>query len=74
MTYLPSLELIAAYVSGLNACGYCHGIHTAVAEAFGIAEGTFAGLLDDLDTAPVDERLRPLLRYAGSYAGLKDLF
>jgi alkylhydroperoxidase family enzyme len=21
-------ELIAAYVSGLNACGYCHGVHT----------------------------------------------
>jgi AhpD family alkylhydroperoxidase len=30
-------ELIAAYVAGLNACGYCHGIHIAVAEAFGIA-------------------------------------
>lgn len=58
-------ELIAAYVSGLNACGYCHGIHTAVAEAFGIAEGTLTGLLDDLDTAPVDERLRPLLHYVG---------
>lgn len=58
-------ELIAAYVSGLNACGYCHGIHTAVAEAFGVAEGTLAGLLDDLDTAAVDERLKPILRYVG---------
>ena len=58
-------ELIAAYVSGLNACGYCHGIHGAVAEAFGIAEGTLTALLDDLDTAPVGARLRPLLRYAG---------
>lgn len=58
-------ELIAAYVSGLNACGYCHGIHTAVAEAFGIAEGTLTSLLDDPDTAPIDERLKPLLRYVG---------
>jgi AhpD family alkylhydroperoxidase len=33
-------ELIAAYVSGLNACGYCHGVHAATAEAFGIPEDT----------------------------------
>jgi AhpD family alkylhydroperoxidase len=32
-------ELIAAYVSGLNACGYCHGVQTATAQAFGIDEG-----------------------------------
>ncbi len=24
-------ELIAAFVSGLNACRYCHGVHTATA-------------------------------------------
>lgn len=57
-------ELIAAYVSGLNACGYCHGIHIAVAEAFGVAENTLTALIDDLHTAPVPERLRPVLRYA----------
>ena len=26
-------ELIAAFMSGLNACGYCHGVHTATAQA-----------------------------------------
>ena len=57
-------ELIAAYVSGLNACGYCHGVHTATAQAFGIPEGTLAALLDDVGTAPVAERMKPLLRYA----------
>jgi AhpD family alkylhydroperoxidase len=36
-------ELIAAFVSGLNACGYCHGVHTATARAFGVGEGTLAG-------------------------------
>jgi AhpD family alkylhydroperoxidase len=30
-------ELIAAYVSGLNACVYCHGTHAAVAVACGVA-------------------------------------
>jgi uncharacterized peroxidase-related enzyme len=58
-------ELIAAYVSGLNACRYCHGVHTATAQSFGIPAGTLAALLDDIGTAPVAERMKPLLRYAG---------
>lgn len=56
-------ELIAAFVSGLNACGYCHGVHSATAESFGIPEGTLEALLADPDTAPVDERLRPVFHY-----------
>jgi uncharacterized peroxidase-related enzyme len=58
-------ELIAAYVSGLNACGYCHGVHTVTAEACGIEAGVAPAAVADLDAAPVDERLRPLLRYVG---------
>ena len=58
-------ELIAAYVSGVNSCDYCHGVHAATAGAFGIGEGTLTALLDDVDTAGVDERMRPLLRYIG---------
>src|SRR5260370_7097841 len=58
-------ELIAAYVSGLNACRYCHGVHTATAQAFGINEGTLGALLADVGTAPVTERMKPLLEYVG---------
>jgi uncharacterized peroxidase-related enzyme len=58
-------ELIAAYVSGVNACGYCHGVHTATAEAFGVPEGLLTAALADLDGAPVDDKLRPVLRYVG---------
>src|SRR5438128_8957671 len=29
-------ELVAAYVSGLNGCRYCHVVHTATAERLGI--------------------------------------
>jgi len=58
-------ELIAAYVSGVNACTYCHGVHAATAEAFGVPAGLLAAALDDLDTAPVDKLLRPVLRYVG---------
>lgn len=56
-------ELIAAYVSGLNGCRYCHGIHTATAEALGVQEGTVRNLLDGIEAAPVDQRMKPVLRY-----------
>src|SRR5919197_1026809 len=32
-------ESIAAYVSGLNRCRYCHGVHAATAERLGATEG-----------------------------------
>jgi len=56
-------ELMAAYVSGLNGCGYCHGVHAATAEAFGLPAGLLAAVLADLDSAPVDDRMKPVLRY-----------
>jgi uncharacterized peroxidase-related enzyme len=58
-------ELIAAYVSGVNSCNYCHGIHAQTAEAFGIEPGLLEAALTDLDTAPVADNLRPILRYVG---------
>jgi len=56
-------ELIAGYVSGLNACIYCHGVHEATAQASGIPEGLMVQLLDDIDKAAVDEKMKPILRY-----------
>lgn len=58
-------ELIAAYVSGLNSCSFCYGTHAKVAEAFGLSEDLVAALIEDVDTAPIRDALRPLLRYAG---------
>src|ERR687892_2429698 len=57
-------ELIAAYVSGLNRCGYCRGIHTATAERLGAPEGTVSALLEESDTASVPGRMQPVLDYA----------
>ena len=57
-------ELIAAYVSGLNACQYCYGAHTYAARAMGIEVELIEALLADRATAPVDETLKPLLAYA----------
>lgn len=56
-------ELIAAFVSGVNSCRYCHGAHSLVARAFGVDEAVLATSLDDIDIAPVDARLKPILRY-----------
>lgn len=56
-------ELIAAYVSGLNACAFCLGSHRVYAEALGVAPGLVDALLDNPDTAPVAPKMRPLLAY-----------
>ena len=58
-------ELIAAYVSGLNACNFCYGAHRLYAEVFGFDPALVEQMVADLDAAPVDEKLKPLLRYAG---------
>jgi uncharacterized peroxidase-related enzyme len=57
-------ELIAAYVSGLNRCSYCQGVHTATAERLGVAKGVTQQLLDGVETADVAEKMKPALRFA----------
>jgi uncharacterized peroxidase-related enzyme len=57
-------ELIGGYVSGLNACGFCFGEHQAVAEKMGIDPGVMEALMADIDTAPVSEKLRVVLKFA----------
>jgi len=56
-------ELIGAFVSGTNKCTYCYDTHQATAEAMGVSAGVLDALLIDIDTAPVDVRLRPVLRF-----------
>jgi len=57
-------ETIAAYVSGLNHCRYCHGVHTATAERLGVPAGAVQQLVEGVDMAPVAEKMKPILRYA----------
>ncbi len=63
-------ELIAAFVSGLNACEFCFGAHKIYARAFGVDEALIDSLLVSVDTAPVDDKLKPILKYV---AKLKDM-
>ncbi len=57
-------ELIAAYVSGLNKCRYCHAVHTATAERLGVEAGAILRLVNTNDSPAVAERMKPVLRYA----------
>ncbi|HEX7005836.1 MAG TPA: carboxymuconolactone decarboxylase family protein [Alphaproteobacteria bacterium] len=61
-------QLIAAYVSGLNQCQFCHGAHSAIAADLGVGKTLFAALLDDVDGAPVVDKIKPVLRYARTLA------
>ena len=56
-------ELIGAYTSGLNNCTFCYNTHKATAEAFGVEEGLLDALVNDLESAPVDDKMKALLMY-----------
>jgi uncharacterized peroxidase-related enzyme len=62
---LAERELIAAYTSSGNGCRFCTLSHAAVARAhYGAEAAVVDAVLADAATAPVDERLRALLRIA----------
>lgn len=56
-------ELIAAYVSSLNACRYCVDSHSMVAGQFGIDPRVLTQLNDSIDDAEVRDPLKPVLHY-----------
>ena len=49
-------ELIAAYVSGLNHCRYCHGVHVATAELLGMPQASLVSALEDIEAAPIENK------------------
>jgi uncharacterized peroxidase-related enzyme len=58
-------ELIAAYVSSLNACTYCLDSHAAIASwHFGNDEGFVRSVVADPATAVISDKLRALLAIA----------
>jgi len=56
-------ELIAAYTSGLNSCDFCYGGHAAFAEAFGIEEGLLETIIENIDSANIENKMKVLLRF-----------
>ena len=57
-------EIIAAYVSGLNACSFCYRGHKAIAEIFGVEEGLIDRLLEDFYSVELTPKLKAALEYA----------
>lgn len=57
-------ELIATYVSSLNDCAYCRTSHLPSMELHGIEQNVVDALVENIDSAPVDERLKPIFAFA----------
>src|SRR6266487_4877430 len=55
-------ELMAAFVSKMNACAFCIGAHTATAARAYQDEAKVSAVLSDLETASIEEPLRATLR------------
>ena len=58
-------ELIAAYVSKLNDCAYCHASHAAIAACHLQDELLVASVMLDPEAAPISTKLKALLAVAG---------
>ncbi|MGF1605126.1 MAG: carboxymuconolactone decarboxylase family protein [Rhodothalassiaceae bacterium] len=56
-------ELISAYVSTLNHCGFCYNAHAAAAEGYG-ATKEMTDACGQSELPPVDDRLHPVFVYA----------
>lgn len=56
-------EIIGAYVSAANDCNFCYNSHAQTAAAFGVDLSLFESLLRDVSTAPVDDKLKPVLQF-----------
>jgi uncharacterized peroxidase-related enzyme len=56
-------ELILAFAAGTAGCRFVYAAHSAVAYAWGIEEGLLDKLLEDIGSAPVAPKLKPLLAF-----------
>jgi uncharacterized peroxidase-related enzyme len=56
-------ELLLAFAAGVAGCAFVYVAHSEVAYAWGVEEGVLDRLLHDLESAPVDQRLKPILRF-----------
>jgi len=57
-------EFLAAFVSGLNACSFCHGSHKAVAAVYGVDEELLERTINDLESSQISDKLLPIFLMA----------
>ncbi len=56
-------EMMGAYCSKLNSCSYCYSSHSEAAIAFGLDRDLVEALMEDVETAPIDPKMKPVLAY-----------
>jgi uncharacterized peroxidase-related enzyme len=56
-------ELILAFTAGAVGCKFVFVAHAEVAHEWGFEEGVVDKLLEDLESAPVEPKLKPLLAF-----------
>ncbi|MBU2570295.1 MAG: hypothetical protein KJ725_09695 [Gammaproteobacteria bacterium] len=56
-------ELIITYTSDLNQSESCYTAHKSLLKELGIDESVYGQLILDIDSAKVDEKIKPLLRF-----------
>lgn len=61
-------ELVAAYTSRLNNCAFCTKAHAAAASELLGSEALVAQVLADLETSPLENKEKLLLRFVGKIA------
>ena len=56
-------EIVASFVVGTAGCEFAYVAHSEAAYAHGIKEDLIADLLKDIDSADIDDRLKPLFKF-----------
>jgi len=56
-------EMILAFAAGVAGCKFVYGAHSEVAYAWGVENGVLDRLLENIDTAPIDARMKPMLAF-----------
>ena len=56
-------EVILAFAAGVMGCRFVFTGHSEVAYAWGVERGVLECLIEDVEQAPVEEKLKPLLHF-----------
>jgi uncharacterized peroxidase-related enzyme len=56
-------QLLFAYTSDLNQCRLSYDYHKAASLASGLDKSVFAALKTDINSAKIDDKLKPILRF-----------
>ena len=56
-------EMIASFVVGVAGCHFAYVAHSEAAYAHGVKDGLIEELLENIDSADIDDKLKPLFKF-----------